>query len=200
MKFQEGLVYHIFNQGNNRQRIFFKNDNYIYFLRKMRTHIAPYADIICYCLMPNHFHILIRPNSSASMSSKIVDVLKSSNHSSTNKNVVYKENLNHALGVMLGSYTRGINKQENRSGSLFRGKTKAKNGWVDQPLVAGQSGFGIGDGYEVTCFNYIHNNPVTAGLVEKATDWKYSSASDYAGLRNGTLCNLEIGRHLLSQW
>ena len=31
---------------------------------------------------------------------------------------------------------------------------------------------------------YIHNNPVRAGLVEKAIDWKYSSARDWAGFPN----------------
>ena len=30
---------------------------------------------------------------------------------------------------------------------------------------------------------YIHNNPVRRGLVEKATDWVWSSARFYAGMR-----------------
>jgi hypothetical protein len=29
--------------------------------------------------------------------------------------------------------------------------------------------------------NYLHQNPVEAGFVEKAEDWLWSSAGDYAG-------------------
>lgn len=200
MKLEEGLIYHVFNQGNNRQPIFFNDDNYIYFLRKVRTHILPYADVICYCLMPNHFHLLIRPNQTASNVAQVLTPSNSGCQTNETDFVVYKHQINHELGILLSGYTRGINKQESRTGSLFRGKTKMKNGWIDKPFVAGKSNFGIGDGYEVTCFNYIHKNPVEAGLVKSPIDWKYSSALDYAGLRNGTLCNLELGRHLLTQW
>ncbi|WP_353139320.1 hypothetical protein [Pseudopedobacter sp.] len=33
------------------------------------------------------------------------------------------------------------------------------------------------------CLDYIHNNPVTAGIVEKAEDYLYSSAKDYFGMK-----------------
>jgi len=52
-------LYHIYNQGNNRQQIFFEKENYYFFLRKMSTHLLPYADIIAWCLMPNHFHWML---------------------------------------------------------------------------------------------------------------------------------------------
>ncbi|MBN1950845.1 MAG: transposase [Bacteroidales bacterium] len=62
MEFKEGHLYHLYNQGNNRQDIFFKHENYLYFLDKMKIHILPHCDILAYCLMPNHFHIMIRVN------------------------------------------------------------------------------------------------------------------------------------------
>jgi hypothetical protein len=34
-------------------------------------------------------------------------------------------------------------------------------------------------GFTVQKLNYIHNNPVEAGIVEKAEDYLYSSARDY---------------------
>jgi REP element-mobilizing transposase RayT len=37
----------------------------------------------------------------------------------------------------------------------------------------------------ITKINYIHCNPVKAGLVDKPEDWYYSSAADYAGRENG---------------
>lgn len=33
--------------------------------------------------------------------------------------------------------------------------------------------------------DYIHHNPVKAGLVDKPEDWYYSSAADYAGREKG---------------
>jgi REP element-mobilizing transposase RayT len=36
-----------------------------------------------------------------------------------------------------------------------------------------------------TKINYIHNNPIKAGLVDSIEDWQYSSAADYLGRDNG---------------
>lgn len=59
MHFEPNTIYHIYNQGNNRQRIFFKHENYLFFLKKAREYVSPYADFLCYCLMPNHFDWLV---------------------------------------------------------------------------------------------------------------------------------------------
>lgn len=59
MHFEKGYIYHIYNQGNNRQTIFFSSENYLFFLRKIRTYILPYGDILAWCLMPNHFHLMV---------------------------------------------------------------------------------------------------------------------------------------------
>lgn len=55
MHFEPNAIYHIYNQGNNRQQVFFREENYLYCLRKMRKYLLPYGDLLCYCLMPNHF-------------------------------------------------------------------------------------------------------------------------------------------------
>ena len=59
MLLETNHIYHIYNQGNNKQKIFFREDNYLFFLQKMKTHLLPYADIMAWCLMPNHFHWMI---------------------------------------------------------------------------------------------------------------------------------------------
>ena len=63
MYFESGGIYHIYNQGNNRQVIFYNRKNYLFFLRKIRTHILPFADILAWCLMPNHFHLMVEVKS-----------------------------------------------------------------------------------------------------------------------------------------
>ena len=59
MIFETGDLYHIYNQGNNKQRIFFSRENYLYFLTKINQHILPHADVLAWCLMPNHFHLMV---------------------------------------------------------------------------------------------------------------------------------------------
>ena len=59
MLIEKGHIYHIYNQGNNRQKIFFNRENYFFFLGKMKEYIMPYADIMAWCLMPNHFHWMV---------------------------------------------------------------------------------------------------------------------------------------------
>jgi len=62
VQFVKGYLYHIYNQGNNKQNIFFFKENYLFFLRKIRTFILPYADILSWCLTPNHFHLMVLVN------------------------------------------------------------------------------------------------------------------------------------------
>ena len=52
--------YHFYNRGNNRQAVFFERDNYLYYLRGLKKYVREYLDILCYCLMPTHYHILAR--------------------------------------------------------------------------------------------------------------------------------------------
>lgn len=189
MVYQPNTIYHIFNQGNNQQSIFPKEKNYLFFLQKMRKHILPYADFLCYCLMPNHFHWLIYTNQLACQQ------LQNNNMKALNK----PQNLINAIRILLSSYTRAINNQEKTTGSLFRQNTKVKDGMIDGFITANDAAFfNHPQHYAIQCFHYMHNNPVKANLVGKPEDWVYSSAKDYAKIRNGTLCNQQLAKELLS--
>jgi putative transposase len=196
MHFEKDNIYHIYNQGNNKQKIFFNRENYLFFLRKIKTHILPYADIFAWCLMPNHFHLMVLVNE-AEMT--VTDI-----HGVTLSHPVNKQRtLNQSIAIMLRSYTRAIHKQNGSSGALFREATKAEclnriNG-ITPSFYNTNSGtiIQIDDNeknYPKICFNYIHQNPLNAGLVKCETEWEYSSARDYAGLRNGILVNQEKAR------
>jgi putative transposase len=64
-----GSFYHVFNRGANRQIIFYEPENYDYFLRLFKSHsIKHQTGIICYCLMPNHFHFLLYQESEKTIS------------------------------------------------------------------------------------------------------------------------------------
>ncbi len=210
MDLKKGYLYHIYNQGNNRQKIFFKEENYTYFLQKVNTHIKPYADIIAYCLMPNHFHFMLLVNEVEINIGGHCSGGTTLSRASTGTGVETKAStepepktisINHSIGIMLASYTRAIHKQENMTGSLFRQKTKAE--CINYPksitpsyiTKKGLTKINITQAekqYPQMCFNYIHQNPVKAGLVKNAEDWKYSSAKDYANMQSQDIINKEV--------
>lgn len=188
MILEESHLYHIYNQGNNRQKIFFSPDNYLFFLKKIKLHILPHADILAWCLMPNHFHLMVYVHT---FEISVCD-------HKTNIIVGQVRNLNDSIGLILRTYTRAINKQENRSGSLFKTHTKAEciteiNGItptfcntsseaeITRPISEKE--------YPQICFNYIHANPLNAKLVQQPEVWEFSSYRDHCGLRNGKLIN-----------
>jgi len=199
MQFEEGYVYHIFNQGNNRQKIFFNRKNYIFFLRKIRIQLLPFVDVLAYCLMPNHFHLMVFVRNLEVYETDIENATMSKNPQMPSvKQPDKKISLNRSIGILLSSYTRAINNEQELSGSLFRKKTKAEcincPSGVEPSFIM-QNGITVINPqiperqYPQICFNYIHQNPVKAGLTKNESDWEFSSARDYAGLRKGTLIN-----------
>lgn len=52
--------YHIFNRGINGEKIFYSSEDYSRFLSDYETKLSDYVDTFSYCLIPNHFHFLIR--------------------------------------------------------------------------------------------------------------------------------------------
>ena len=93
--------YHIYNRGVNYQNIFFTQENWLFFLRRLRHYCTPdKAQIIAYCLMPNHYHLLV---------------------------FILTETFGaDVMQPLMVSYTKAINKQEGRVGPLFQGPYRAK--------------------------------------------------------------------------
>lgn len=61
IQFQPGPIYHVYNRGNNRQKIFLSAENYDFFLRRLHHYFSKSKiELLAYCLMPNHFHLVIR--------------------------------------------------------------------------------------------------------------------------------------------
>ena len=63
-QFGPGCYYHLYNRGVNRQSIFLDERDYVNFLLRVRKYCEKYTvQPIAYCLMPNHFHFLMRQES-----------------------------------------------------------------------------------------------------------------------------------------
>lgn len=176
MRFTEAEVYHIYNRGNNKQAIFLSEADYLLFLRKTRQELAPYCNILCWCLMPNHFHFLIQATE------KSCELLKA--YGGKPMQVLASK-----IGLFLSSYTQLQNKQAERTGSLFQQRTKAKS---VLEMMQAENFCGSQGQYIVNLMHYIHQNPLRAQMINKMEDWVWSSFRDFAGFRNGQLCHKDI--------
>jgi REP element-mobilizing transposase RayT len=162
--------YHFYNRGNNRQAVFFERENYLFFLRRFKRFVVGYVDVIAYCLMPTHYHILVRVKQILRQISegKTSEVLETS-EVSTSKQVSL------AMQKFGISYVKAINKRFGRVGALFQGQFQGK------PVTS----------YEhlLNLCVYIHANPVKDGLVSLPENWEYSNYLEWMGLREGMLVN-----------
>ncbi len=216
MLLEKNHIYHIYNQGNNRQQIFFNRENQLFFVQKMSDYLLPYCDILAWCLMPNHFHWMVYVRETKveiparegvfykdALSNSPTYHVPAREGVSQRDTLSIKQNmrtLNNSIGYLIRSYSQAVNKQMHFSGSLFRKETKAD--CITNPQEISPSFYNLGFGtrimlhdpekeYPQACFNYIHQNPVKAGLVKHAEDWEFSSFRDICGLRNGKLINRE---------
>jgi putative transposase len=125
--------------------------------------------------MPNHFHFMIYADERCDSKIK--------------QGGIYLDPITNSVRKLLSGYARIYNNQYRQTGSLFRQKTKAK--CISAIEIKPNSPDLVQD-YYVNCFHYTHQNPFVANLVEKLEDWEFSSFQDYAGIRNGTLCEKDL--------
>jgi putative transposase len=63
------IVYHVLNRGNGRMRLFHKDQDYAGFEKVLAQGLERHpVDLLSYCLMPNHWHLVLRPRTDAALS------------------------------------------------------------------------------------------------------------------------------------
>ena len=148
-----GNYYHIYNRGNNGIDVFLENENYYHFLRLYAKYIEPIADTYAWCLLKNHFHILVRIKDK----SEIIESDLTYNTTEKPKIIEPSRQFSH----LFNAYTQAINKRHKRTGSLFE-----KN--FERKLVTTKN-------YFQKLIFYIHNNPVHHGFVKQMSLYPWSS-------------------------
>lgn len=141
-----GQFYHIYNRGNNREDIFFEDENYYYFLKLYDKHVNSIADTYAYCLLKNHFHVLLKIKSGEELSEK------------------YDRDFSKlflSFANLFNSYAKSINKRFNRSGSLFEERFKRKTI--------------ITNNYLTQIIYYIHINPQKHNIAKDFRNYPFSS-------------------------
>ena len=176
--FVPGNIFHIYNRGNNKENIFFDEQDYRAFLfrlglclgsteeelNKEKLISMPYSRIRItdmdknnfklhvFCLMPNHFHLMVEQIGDISIS-----------------NLMLK---------LCTSYAKYINKKYERVGHIFQDQFKAI-------LIEDNSQL-------MWTSAYIHMNPVKDKLVKHPAEYLWSSYNDYANKRNLPIVNKEL--------
>lgn len=132
----EGYPHHIIQRGNNRQKVFFDNQDrktYLQLLKKYSSECG--CKIHAYCLMDNHIHFLSVPKE--------------------------KKSLARTMQKLSLRYTQYFNKKRGRTGRLW--ECRFYSSIVDK------------DNYLLSVCRYIERNPVRAGLVKDAIQYRWSS-------------------------
>jgi REP element-mobilizing transposase RayT len=150
MPLQFGQYYHIYNRGNGGENIFRETRNYGYFLGLYARHIEPLTETYAYCLLRNHFHLLVRINDERDLTGTL-----------TRKPVRSLPQPSQAFSNFFNAYTKAINKTYGRTGNLFQRP-------FGRILVST-------DQYFTRLIHYIHFNPQKHGFVADFREYPYSS-------------------------
>lgn len=146
---EPSTYYHVYNHANGDENLFREDENYHFFLRQWSKYIEPVAVTYAYCLMPNHFHFLIRTKTS-----KVFEDLGGLNKQPSKV-------VTQAFSNLFNSYTKAFNKKYSRLGSLFMSNFKKK------PITS--------DAYLTAIIAYIHRNPIHHGFCDEVGDWPHCS-------------------------
>ncbi|OLY90868.1 REP element-mobilizing transposase RayT [Cnuella takakiae] len=155
-------IYHVLNRANGNEHLFYNDENRHFFLRKFQLHVGPVADLYAWCLLPNHFHLLIQVKPELKIAAHQQQVKSGFRQAATNplSNFIMERFSN-----WLNAYSKAFNKMYSRKGSLFTDYLRRIAITNDQQLAA-------------TLF-YIHRNPVHHGCCQHLDSWDWSSYQEY---------------------
>jgi putative transposase len=146
-----GSFNHIYNRGNNHEDIFLEERNYAYFLNLWWKHTSPIAETWAYCLLRNHFHVVVY----------IKDREDLENLTGLKADLSGFKDPSKYFSNFFNAYARGFNISAKRSGALFERPFKRIP--VDSTA------------YLMQLIVYIHQNPQKHRFTEDFRDWKHSS-------------------------
>ncbi|MBX2876558.1 MAG: hypothetical protein KTR30_30840 [Saprospiraceae bacterium] len=159
---EEGGIYHLYNRSVNKEKLFIDDQDYAFFLQKIRKYLFPYLDFYAYCLIPNHFHFLIEVKAfDHSFLTKISEEHTKAAEKLVRGEIGVNAFLEDQFRRMFSSYALYFNRRHKRYGALFQKRCKR---------------VGIkSDVKQLSLICYIHHNPIHHNMGGNYQDWKYSS-------------------------
>ncbi len=166
-QFETEGFYHVYNRTIDKGKLFANEGNYVFFLKKYDEYLSGFVNTYAYCLLGNHFHLLIeilpevevKSNLEVFRKSDIGKTVVKKGTSNINKSV--HDIVSHQFQKFFQSYAMAYNKQQERVGTLFQ--TPFKRVKVDN------------DQYFTNMVYYIHSNPRKHGFMEDFRQYEWSS-------------------------
>jgi REP element-mobilizing transposase RayT len=169
--------YHIYNRGNNGENIFIRERNYTHFMNLYAKYIEPVAETFAYCLLRNHFHLLVRVKAKEEIfpDEETLKVFASNGNQVRQGNLakqgasrgkkplgsVSEQYPSKNFSDFFNAYAKAINEAYNRTGSLFQ------HPFGRVPITSDRQFWNV--------IAYIHQNPQKHKFVDDFRDWKWSS-------------------------
>jgi hypothetical protein len=144
----EGQYFHIYNRGVNSENLFKEKKNYYYFLQQYAFYCSGIMETYAYCLLKNHFHLVVHVKENVEVSRK-------------NGEGMFRLNASKQLSHFFNSYAQSINKIYNRTGPLFESPFERK--LIDDTK------------YLMSAICYCHRNPQLHGFKDDYKEWEFSS-------------------------
>jgi len=168
-----GKKYHLQSRAVGSENLFREPMNYELFLTRFDKYISAIADTYCYCLLPNHFHVLIRIKEELTLR-KYFKELRHRKYSAENIPAMIMQQFSN----LLNSYSKSYNIKYERKGALFIDYLRREEIKTDNQLAA-------------TIF-YIHKNPVHHGYSKGIDQWKWSSFNTILSTNPTKLIRMEV--------
>lgn len=160
--------YHVYSHAVGEENLFRCEDNYRYFLERYAAYVPPVAATFAYCLMPNHFHLLVRIRSA----DVLVRFFREKDAAAEKPDGFRKpigfedettlaKRVSQQFGNWLNAYAKAFNRRYKRRGRLFVAGLHRKRVTNERYL------------YKLV--HYIHVNPVHHGFANEPADWPFSS-------------------------
>jgi putative transposase len=182
-------VFHVYNRSNGSEFLFKEEFGREFFIENIKKYILPIAHIYAYCLMKNHFHLLLKIKSEEIINNlKMRHYLKSQRIEIINefhsKNLQLQSNekfISQVFSNMFNSYSKSFNIYFDRHGNLFERPFHRK-------LVNDES-------YYKYLFFYIHENPIRGKLYKNFKDSSWSSYNEFINNSSRILDIETVFRH-----
>ena len=145
------LPHHVTQRGNRREDIFFSDEDREAYLLWLKEYSEKHqVEILAYCLMTNHIHLVAVP--------------------------VTEDGLQRVLKPLHMRYAQRINRERGWKGHLWQGR------FFSSPLD---------NAYLWAAVRYVERNPVRAGMVRRAENYRWSSAAAHCGKGADSLIDLD---------
>lgn len=169
----EGNYYHIYNRGAGRSTVFFSNNNYSTFLKKYQFYLYIACETYCWCLLGNHFHLLVKIREyeeQENIFQKIKKMYPAGTFYGDQYGSTKPFKASTQFSHLFNSYTKSVNLKNGRNGTLFESTFKRKR-------IVDENNF-----LNVAC--YIHRNPIHHNIAKSYNNYPYSSYKEFLNMNS----------------